>query len=130
MPDLFLLISHDLTADQMSEAKKELGCDRFITLPAGLQKQWSSVDPCLEKVDALAVIFKQWLESSSRSGDYCHIQGDFGITCALVSWAWRSGRIPVYATTERIYEKEPLVNGMVRNTHLFRHVRYRRYPEI
>ncbi len=130
MPSLFLLISHELTDDQRREASEALGCERIVSLPGKLQTLWSSVDPDLESVDDLLQIFIRWLEAQSRKDDFCHIQGDFGMTFALVAWAWRNGRIPVYAATERVYEQQTLGNGKVRNTHFFRHVRYRRYPQV
>lgn len=128
MPDLFLLISHELTDGQMAEARETLGCGRIVVLPRDLQELWSSVDPSLESVDEASRVFVQWLEEHSAAGDICHIQGDFGLTYALVTWAWRNGRIPVYAATQRVYNHSPLENGAVRTMHVFRHVRYRRYP--
>ncbi|HPB81849.1 MAG TPA: CRISPR-associated protein Csx20 [Spirochaetota bacterium] len=127
MPDLFLLISHELTETQRYEAAEVLGCERIISLPVHLQTSWSNVDSEVEDIGGPAAVFIGWLESNSREGDFCHIQGDFGMTFLLVDWALKHGREPVYSSTERVFETHTAGDGAIVNTHRFRHVRFRHY---
>ena len=91
MPDLFLLISHELTETQRYEAAEVLGCERIISLPVHLQTSWSNVDSEVEDIGGPAAVFIGWLESNSREGDFCHIQGHFGMTFLLVDSVFYEG---------------------------------------
>jgi hypothetical protein len=121
---MYLLFSHKLTDEQIEDAKK-LGVDEFVYLPDDLQRKFSNVPPELESIKEYAKDLEKFLENAKR-GDYVLIQGDFGLTCRLVSFSKNKGLIPVYATTKRI-SKEIKKDGKVVKISEFMHIRFRRY---
>lgn len=129
MPKMFLLFSHTLTPSQEKEAKETLKCEKCIPLPKVLQKKWEDVNPIGELNESIINVFVEYLSSHSNKGDYVLIQGDYGVTYALVKWCNNNGRIPVYSTTERKTKDEKLKDGTIKKVSEFKHINFRRYPE-
>jgi hypothetical protein len=122
---MFLFFSHKLTPHQIEDAKK-LGIKEFVYLPKNLQELWSSVPPELEKLDEYINPFYEFLEKNAKKGDFVLIQGDFGLTCKLVSFCKEKKLIPIYSTTKR-KASEIKKNGKIIKTSEFIHVKFRRY---
>jgi hypothetical protein len=122
---MFLFFSHKLTSEQIEDAKN-LGINEFIELPQNLQYLWSNVPPELEKLDEYIEPFKEFLEKNAKKGDFVLIQGDFGISCKLVTFSKEKGLIPVYSTTKR-EAKEIEKDGKIIKTSQFKHIQFRRY---
>jgi hypothetical protein len=127
MRKMLLIFSHELTEDQEREAASLFGCNEIITLPAGLQERWSNVDPSLDDITGDIEQIIKWISGCSAEGDYLLVEGDFGMTFAVVSWALSNNRIPVYSTTGRDYSRNKDSDGSVVNIHRFRHVKFRHY---
>lgn len=133
-PTLYLLFNHTLTQTQEDDARGSLGVGKVVAPPAAVQDCWSGVPPEIDDLaDWLEPVFS-WLgaiASSSGPGtplDFILVQGEFGATWLAVNEALASGLVPVYSTTSRKAEEEHLADGSVRVRHVFRHVRFRRYP--
>ncbi len=124
---MFLVFSHVMTHEQKSEAHVRFCCSSFVEMPSDISSLWSNVPPGLENIMDYAGPILQWLETCSQPGDYCLIEGDFGMTYIVVQWAQLNGRIPVYSSTERVFETHTAGDGAIVNTHRFRHVRFRHY---
>lgn len=125
MKKLYLLFSHKLTPEQIEDAKKNLGVDDFVYMPAILQEKWSNVPAEMEDLSEYAKDFIKFLDSA-KEGDYVLIQGDFGLTYKLVNHAKSKKLIPVYATTKRV-SKEINSGNKVLKVSEFDHVRFRKY---
>ncbi len=122
---LFVLLSHELSQQQIRQAHEVLGVGEILTLPEGLRKTWSSIPPHLESLrEYLEPIFS-WL-SQAAPGDYVLAQGDFGAVFLVVDYAFSRGLVPVYATSERRHREEK-AGEEVKIYKTFRHVRFRRY---
>jgi hypothetical protein len=121
-----VLLNHQLTGEQKENACKDLNIDEFVLMPKEIADIWSNSDP--SDCSVLAYIKKVigWLEESTSLGDYVIVQGDYGLTFAVVDWCLDNGRKAVYATTERI-AKESRDENIIKVQREFRFVRFREY---
>ncbi|MBF0469412.1 MAG: hypothetical protein HQK61_11105 [Desulfamplus sp.] len=124
---LFLIFSHDITAEQKLDAQNTLGISRFVGLTPELKDLWGQIPADIESVGDYIFPVWDWLSVNSDRGDYVLVQGDFGAVYHLVNLASDLGIIPVYSTTERNAVEVRGSDGTVRLTHTFRHVRFRKY---
>ena len=126
MRQLFLIFSHKLTNSQIEDAKKNLGVEKFISLPENLQKLWSNIPPDLKNLDNYLEPLKEFLKQNAKDGDFVLIQGDFGGVYNLVNFSKEINLIPIHSTTRRDVS-EKVVNGKVEKLSRFEHVMFRRY---
>jgi hypothetical protein len=127
MKKLFLLFSHKLTKFQSDEAKNKLGIQEFIYLPEEIQKIWSNISPKGELSENQLGFIKKYLLENSNDKDYVLIQGDFGAVYNMVNWCFDNNIVPIYSTTERVYEEIVLEDGSIETKHLFKHIEFRNY---
>ena len=127
MAKLILLFSHDLTNEQKIDAEKSLKCNEIVSLPSDLRKMWSQIPPEGELDKNILKKFKKFLAKNTNIEDFVLIQGEFGMTCALVSWCFLNKRIPIYATTKRIAKEIIKEDGKIELIKVFKHVKFRRY---
>jgi len=126
-PTLFLLFNHRLTAAQEADARISLGVDRIVVPPPEISRALVEIPPdAVEITTHLAPVFS-WLAGCARPNDYVLIQGEFGATFILVHEAIRLGLVPVYSTTRRQAVEQHLSDGKVKISHIFSHIRFRRY---
>ncbi|MCQ6253565.1 MAG: CRISPR-associated protein Csx20 [Methanocaldococcus sp.] len=123
---MFLLFSHNLTDDQINDARENLKVDKFIYLPKELQNIWSNIPPEIEDITDYLKPIKEFLKNNANDGDYVLIQGDFGATYNMVNYAFENNLIPIYATTKRVV-KEVIEDGKVITIREFKHCRFRKY---
>lgn len=126
-PKLFLIFNHQFTADQEAEARRSLGVERIVPLPADMQALWSNIPPDRPSLHLYLEPIRQWLAAEAQAGDYVLIQGDFGASYLMVGFALKRSLIPVYTTTRRQAVEEPQPDGTVKMIHHFQHQRFRRY---
>jgi hypothetical protein len=126
-PDLFLLLNHQFTPEQEEDARVGLQIASVRRPPSEIQALWGRVPPDLEEIACFLDPFKEWLGKEAKFGDVVLIQGDFGACYLMVCFAFESGLVPVYATTERQATEELLEDGTIRLVHTFRHRRFRQY---
>jgi hypothetical protein len=100
MPKLFLLFSHTLTDEQITDARQSLGATEFVPLPKNLQTCWSEVPPELERIDDYLQPVFTWLTDVAQAGDYLLVQGDFGAIYLTVSFALNHGLVPIYSNSK------------------------------
>jgi len=120
---LFLLMSHEMTTTQIDDARKNWSIGHIVKVPS---EHWgqipadaASVCPSLEEVFA-------FLRQEAYPGDLLLVQGDFGATVAMVSFARRLGIEPIYATTRRVAH-EKVQGERIVTVRTFEHVRFRAY---
>ncbi|HOM11356.1 MAG TPA: CRISPR-associated protein Csx20 [Spirochaetota bacterium] len=130
MISMCVLMNHRMTESQIEDAVNALKVEKFIFPPENLQKIWEQIPADNEDILDIVEPVLQWLLDNSNEGDYIFVQGDFGATLLVVSWAFKHDRIPVYSTTQRKYESTINEKGEVVNVHTFKHVRFRRYRMI
>jgi len=124
---LFLLFNHCLTATQETDARTSLRVDRIVRPPLEINRRWAEIPPDAEDLASHLTPVFAWLGSEAHPGDFVLIQGEFGATFLLVHEAIRLGLVPVYSTTIRQAVEQHLPNGQVKISHIFSHVRYRKY---
>ena len=126
-PNLFLLFNHTFTPAQAQAAAAQLGVGEIVPLPAALQAMWSQVPADLPELRPYLQPLRQWLDRHAQPGDYVLIQGDFGATYLMVTFAMARRLKPIYATTERQASEATLADGTVRMVHHFQHRIFRSY---
>ncbi len=126
-PKMFLLFSHELTVEQVKDARNHWNVKEFIKLPIHLQSQWSQVPSTSKKLKDLAHPFIQWLQTESQPRDIILIQGDFGLTVFMVNWSLQNQRVPIYATTKRMSEEKKNGDGLIEKRSYFKHAGFRKY---
>ncbi|MDP8320849.1 MAG: CRISPR-associated protein Csx20 [Candidatus Stygibacter australis] len=123
---LHLFFSHKLTTNQEEEIFGKLGCEKVVKLPEELLSQWSQIKPEGE-ITILLKPFLEYLKEETSEKDYVLVQGEFGVSFAVVSWCLKNERIPVYATTRRVVEETKQVDGSIKKINIFKHIQFRRY---
>jgi len=124
---LFLLFSHKLTDEQTQDAKRSLNATDFIYLPDDLQKKWSAVDPEIGSLKEYSAPIAEWLKNNAQKDDYVLIQGDFGMVYYFVDIAFNNGFIPIYSTTERVFDQTKLDDGSIEMKKIIKHKIFRKY---
>lgn len=127
MPNLIVLFNHTLTAEQVADAGSALGVARIIEPPPGIRRLWGQVPPDPPTLREYLAPVCRWLDETAAQGDFVLVQGEFGATFLLAGHCLRKGYIPLYSTTRRQAVEKHLGGGAVEVSHLFSHVRFRRY---
>ncbi len=132
MANLIILFNHSLTPTQITDAKENLHIKEIITPPVDLREMWANIPPDIADLSQTHnyVTVQNWLLKNGTAGDYVLIQGDFGATYLMVRFAFKQGHIPIYSTTRRQAEEQHSIDGSVKMTHRFNHVRFRCYQAI
>lgn len=129
MANMLVLLSHQLTGDQIQSIYNDLMLDDIIYLPEELKNLWSNIDPNIVSISELLIPFKNWIDITATQGDYIVIQGDMGATYNMINYAFDKKLIPCYTTTKRVTIDEQGINGTVNLTKQFKHVRFRVYEK-
>ncbi len=126
---LFLIFNHDITPVQESDACCSLGVQQIINMPPDLKDLWRQIPSDLPKINNYLNPVKDWLSHEAGENDYALIQGDVGACFIMVNFAFETGLIPIYSTTEREAVEEHKDDGTVNLVHQFRHRIFRRYEK-
>ncbi|MBW2742311.1 MAG: hypothetical protein JRE64_26545 [Deltaproteobacteria bacterium] len=126
---LFLIFNHDITPVQEIDACSSLGVQQIINMPPDLKELWRQIPPDLSKISDYLNPVKDWLAGQARKNDHVLIQGDFGACFIMVNFAFETGLIPIYSTTQREAVEEHKEDGTVNLSHQFRHRIFRRYGD-
>lgn len=129
MPKMLLLFSHELTDDQVKDAKRTLNIDEFIPLPSDLQNLWQNIPSIKPTLNVYLEPFCNWIKENEDPEDYVLIQGDFGAVYLMVNFAFSMNLIPVYSTTERKAEERRMPDNTVKVERVFRHGIFRKYEK-
>lgn len=129
MADIFILLSHKLTQEQIVALKNELHIKNIIYMPENLQTLWSNIPPEKESICEILNPIRLWLKNNAKQEDYALIQGDMGATYQIINYCFSIGLIPCYTTTKRVSIQEKNINGTVNVIKEFKHVRYRIYEK-
>lgn len=123
MITIHLFFSHDLSEEQINDAKASLKVAEFKTLPKDLQTKFSNVPPSLDSLDDYVRGFYEYIDKNAKKGDFLLVSGDFGLCFKLINYAKTKSLKPVYATTKRDVLKDE--NGIKQS--IFKHVRFREF---
>ena len=126
-PDLFLILNHELTADQKKDAFASLSVQKIIDLTPNLKKLWRTIPHETIKIKAYLKPMMDWLGEKATQKDFVLIQGDFGASYIMVQFALESGLVPVYSTSLRKSVEIETQTDTVEKTGVFKHVLFRRY---
>ena len=124
---LFLLINHQITVDQQTDALSSLAISSIVEPPKTIRSLWKNVPPDLPAIKDYLAPVKTWLTKTATTGDCLLVQGDFGATYLMVRYAFENGLNAVYSTTERQVKETHLADGTVNAAHIFKHCIFRRY---
>lgn len=120
---LILLFSHQLTPQQLKDAKETLQCNKIIYLTDELLYKWQNITP-----ETDMQIFKDFLVENAKVGDYVLIQGEWGTTYNMVNFAKEKNMIPIYSSTARkVIEEKSGSDNKVIKTSIFEHRGFYRY---
>jgi hypothetical protein len=85
-----VLMNHTMNNEQILQAKTELGVDSFVLPPQIVAEKWSDADPCADLTHLGIEIIIEWLSQETGKGDYALVQGDYGLTFAVVDWCCKT----------------------------------------
>lgn len=80
MANIFILLSHKLTQEQIVALKNELHIKNIIYMPENLQTIWSNIPPENKSIYEILSPIRLWLKNNAKLDDYALIQGDMGAT--------------------------------------------------
>ena len=123
MKKMFVLISHDLTQEQKSQALKVFGVEDIINIA---DDAWSNISPSDENILYVLNKYKKELMLEAKAGDILLVQGDFGATYNMINFAKNIGIKTIYATTKRIVQ-ELAIDGKLVTRREFKHENFREY---
>jgi len=126
MKTLFLVFSHNLTNEQIKDAKTSLKVDNFVYLPEKLQKIWSNISPS-ENLNLFEIV--SWLKQKATQNDFVLIQGEFGATFYLVDFCLTNNITPIYATNKRVSKEILKPDGTIEKISIFKHISFRKYKK-
>lgn len=118
---------YKLNEEQITYLNLNYNCEKIIYLPENLRRKFANIDPAEDSLLNSAQIFKKFISDNTNINDYVVIQGEFGITCLLVNYCFKTKRIPLYATSERKSFEVKLKDGSVIKESKFKFVRFRKY---
>lgn len=120
---MHLFFSHKLSDEQINDAKTSLKIVEFKALPKDLQTKFSNVPPELDNLDDYVRDFYEYIDESTKKGDYVLISGDFGLCFKLINYAKSKALKPIYSTTKReVLKDENCIKQSV-----FKHIRFREF---
>ena len=123
MKKMFVLINHDLTQEQKSQALKVFGVENIVNIA---DDAWSSINPSDENILGALSVYKKELMLEAEAGDILLVQGDFGATYNMINFAKNIGIKTIYATTKRIVQ-ELAIDGKLVTRREFKHEKFREY---
>lgn len=126
MKKMFLIFSHKLTEEQITDAKTTLNVNQFIYLDDKLQTLWSGIPTDLNDLSDYLKDIKDFLYNSANKDDIVLIQGDFGAVYHIVNFSKSLGLKTVYSTTKRVIEEQIIDNQTIKKS-LFQHKKFREY---
>lgn len=126
--NMYVVMSHQLTDNQVQEIYHRFDIKNIVYLPEPLKKVWGNIPPEGEWNPSWLQPVKDWLSEQMNEGDKIIVQGEFGATYALVSWLQTRGFAVYYATSQRRVV-ETVKGEQVIAQRLFEHVTFRKYPD-
>jgi hypothetical protein len=123
---MFVLMSHRITLSQQEDAHESFGIDAFEVINNPI---WSNIPADEPMIEPYLDTIKQTILNNAKQNDLLFVQGDFGATVAMVSFAKQHGLIPVYATTDRV-ARDIIEGDKIITVREFKHVRFREYEGI
>jgi len=127
MRKMLVLLNHELSKEQEFDARNKLGIDFFIKPTHSIIIYWRNIEPTGKMNEKKLSEIRKWIGSNSQKGDCILVQGEFGVAFYIVDYCFKTGRIPVYSTSERIYREKKNTDGSIERYHLFHHVQFRLY---
>ena len=127
MSKVFVLTNHTTTEEQVADLKENWLIQEVCELPSELKKMWGTVPPEVEYVNDYIQPVLDWLQSECRTGDVVWVQGEWGATVTVLNWCKQNSIQAIYSTTGRMATETKTDSGVML-THIFKHVRFRKYP--
>lgn len=127
MKKTFVLTNHCTLQEQVDDLKNNWGVEEVVELPPDLKELWGTVPPEAECVCGYVQPVIDWLATNCAAGDLVWVQGEWGATAEALLWCARHGFVSIYGTTGRVATETLTENGTVM-THVFKHVRFRKFP--
>ena len=125
MSNVFCLLNHELTPNQIEELHVSYGGEKITYPTEQITKLWSGIptDSELKKIQFEPIV--KWLQDA-KAGDVLVLQGEYSATFALADFALQKAMTPVCAVTKRV-SQETREGEKVHKSYVFEHVCFRRY---
>ncbi len=124
----YCLMNHEPTAKQLYELKTEFGSEHVKFPIDRIQKIWAHIPTDRKFNKKLLYEVIKWIDSIEK-GSVIIIQGEAGVSFALVLHARQRGLIPVHSVTERI-ARETRNGEQITREYLFEHICFRKYTSF
>ena len=127
MKKALIILNHNPTENQLNQLKEIFNVNEILYLPSKLKNFISNVPPDKPIPEEFLKNITDFIIKNLQKDDIIWIQTEYGITFYIVDFAFKVGFIPIYSTTERIYNEKKLDNEKVERKYLFKHVSFRKY---
>lgn len=127
MSKVFVLTNHGITEDQIRDLKDNWMVSEIEEPSSSLKEIWGSIPPEAEHVSEYVQPVIDWLEANLAADDFVWVQGEWGATVTILTWCSQNKATAIYSTTGRIATETKTDNGTLM-THVFKHVRFRKFP--
>lgn len=118
-----------MVEEEIEEAKKHTRGGFNSRAPDEIRAGWSNMAPEGPLPIKSLEVLLAWVSPKSDKGAYILIQGEFGVSYYLLGYCFKSGRIPIYATSKREVE-EKRDGDKVKTKRAFKHVNFRNTGDI
>lgn len=126
----FIIMSHDLLDVQINELREKMKVNEIVYLPHDLKTRFMQISKETNESIKLINDIKEFIDRNKINGDYVLIQGEYGVTNYIVNWCFKNELSPIYASTERVYNREVLEDGSILNKHIFNHKEFKSYINL
>lgn len=123
----FILTNHNSSEDQIADLKNNWAVSDVVVLPANLKDLWGAIPPEIESVAEAVQPVIEWLSANCSRNDLVWVQGEWGATFEVLRWCSQNSVCAIYSTTKRVATEVKTDKGTVM-THVFKHVRFRKFP--
>jgi len=125
MSNCYVLLNHNLTDKQTNELQRIYHVSNIVLPGKELTAAWKQAPLVSELQPKHFKSFVNWL-SKAVEGDLFVIQGEAGLTFALVDYALARGLIPLHAVTKRTANETKDGEKVTREL-IFEHICFREY---
>jgi hypothetical protein len=122
---LIVVMSHQLTDDQVNDAKASLGVNEVVQLVTDNALQARTIPASMSFRDVEMLANEIVTDAENQGATHFSIMGEPALVCSAMINAHHRDLTCVQSTTERVSQDLPQPDGTVKKVSVFKHVQWR-----